>query len=117
MTLNAPDLLILTDTTPTGTMLRVAGEVDLSSAPQLRDAALRALRQGEGPLCLDLSGVTFLDSTGLHVLIATRRRAQLEGRQLILGDCSRPVERVLQITATATLFPRLSADPSLAATS
>ena len=117
MTLNAPDLLIVTETTPDCTTLRVAGEIDLSSAPQLRDAALRALRQGEGPLCLDLSGVTFLDSTGLHVLIATRRRAQLEGRELVLADLSRPVERVLQITATAALFTRLPAAPPLAATS
>lgn len=115
MTYTAPDLAIVIDNSTEGATVTVTGEIDLATAPQLRDAALRALRQGDGPLRLDLRGVTFLDSTGLHVLLATRRRAELEGRQLLLAHVSTPVQRLLEITATDALFPRADSSASTVA--
>src|SRR5688572_29906439 len=78
--------------------LRLRGEIDLSTAPAVREAALSALQQSSTLLDIDLSGVTFMDSTGLEVLLATRRRAELLGGQLRLIDPCQAVLRVLEVT-------------------
>jgi anti-sigma B factor antagonist len=57
----------------------VGGEIDLYSAGELRDELLRVLRSHGPALILDLHEVTFMDSAGIEVLLATRRRAKLEG--------------------------------------
>jgi anti-sigma B factor antagonist len=60
-------------------VVAICGEVDIQSAPELRDELLRVIRRRGPELIIDLGGVTFLDCAGLGVLLATRRRAQLEG--------------------------------------
>jgi anti-sigma B factor antagonist len=60
-------------------VVAICGEVDIQSAPELREELLRVIRRGGPQLIIDLGGVTFLDCAGLNVLVATRRRAQLEG--------------------------------------
>jgi anti-anti-sigma factor len=102
-------LLISVEKVPGGTVLVVRGEVDLSTAAQLRDELLRHLVAAEG-LWLDLEGVTFMDSSGLHVLIASRRRADLLGTQLVVARASAAVDRVLEVTVTAALFARGAKD-------
>lgn len=52
-----------------GREIKVTGELDLASAPRLRDACSNAAGSGDGRLVLDLAGVTFIDSTGIHGLI------------------------------------------------
>ncbi len=84
--------------------LRLAGEVDLNTAQSMREAALDAMRRHGTNLRIDLSGVTFLDSTGLEVMLATRRRASLEGGQLHLIDPTQAVMRVLEVTGIDHLF-------------
>jgi anti-anti-sigma factor len=49
------------------------------SAPELREELLRVIRRWGPQLIIDLGGVTLLDCAGLGVLMATRRRAHLEG--------------------------------------
>jgi anti-sigma B factor antagonist len=84
--------------------LRVAGEIDLDTAPQLREAALEAFRHHGTTLRLDLRGVSFMDSTGIEVLLATRRRAALEGGSLTLHRPSRAVLRVLEVAGLDKVF-------------
>ena len=84
--------------------LQVAGEIDLASAPTLREAALAALRHHGTTLWLDLGDVTFMDSTGLEVLLATRRRAELEGGSLTLCRLHPAVRRVIDVTGLDKLF-------------
>jgi anti-sigma B factor antagonist len=56
-------------------LVRAAGELDMKTAPQLARALEQA--QGEGAsLVLDMAGVTFIDSSGLSVLISAERRAR-----------------------------------------
>jgi anti-sigma B factor antagonist len=77
--------------------LTVAGEIDSSSAPLLREQ-LDALFEGTlSELVVDLTGVTFLDSAGLCVLAAAHRRAGSDVRLRVLAS-SRAVIRPLQIT-------------------
>jgi len=84
--------------------LRVRGELDLHTAATLRDAALEALHQHGTTMRLDLRDVSFMDSTGLQVLLATRRRTELEGGSLTLVDPTPPVLRVLEVTGLDKLF-------------
>jgi len=83
----------------------VAGEVDANAAPTLTEALLADRIDIDGPnLVIDLAGVDFIDSSGLAVLIATRRRVDDLGGELMLRRPSRTVRRLLEITHLDELF-------------
>jgi anti-anti-sigma factor len=54
-------------------VLHVTGEMDLGTSPMLRQRVHEAVAEGRRSLVLDLSGVVFCDSSGVGVLVATRR--------------------------------------------
>ena len=86
-------------------VVRVAGEVDLTTAPELR-ARLAELPDGTGTVVIDMSEVTFLDSTGLSVLVASWKRLSEAGEKggfrLVVN---RPViQRVLDVTGLSQIF-------------
>jgi anti-sigma B factor antagonist len=81
-----------------GPVVTVSGEIDIQSGPQLRDQLLRTMRRHGARLALDLTGVTFIDCAGINILLATRRRAQLEGGWLRVIRASPRVQRVLALT-------------------
>ena len=56
-------------------IVEIHGEIDIFSAPGLRDELLRVIRRYGPQFALDLAGVTFIDCAGVNVLLATRRRA------------------------------------------
>jgi anti-anti-sigma factor len=85
-------------------VVSVGGEIDPDTAGELADAALTAMREIGPSLVLDLSGVTFMDSTGLKVLLAVHQRAQLAGGRLVLAGATRPVKRVVSITGLDDTF-------------
>jgi anti-sigma B factor antagonist len=85
-------------------LLTAAGEVDTLTAPRLEAAMDEFLDTGEPGLVADLTGITFLASSGLAVLIRAAHRAAADGRRLRLVTQGRPVLRPLQITATDELF-------------
>lgn len=74
------------------------GEVDLDTATRLNDAALAAMQEIGPTVVLDLSHVTFMDSTGLKVLLAVHKRATIGGGRLALAGSTRPVRRVIEVT-------------------
>ena len=71
------DLQLSTTRAGDRAIVTVGGEVDLETASQLGDHALDALRDVSPHLVLDLAGVTFMDSTGLKVLLSIQRRTDL----------------------------------------
>jgi anti-anti-sigma factor len=85
-------------------VVRVEGEIDLDSAGELSEAALAAMQEIGPSLVLDLSGVTFMDSTGLKVLLAVHKRAELAGGRLVLAAPTRSVNRVVSITGLDQTF-------------
>ncbi len=87
--------------------LLVMGDLDVAGGARL-DRALLDIDDAGRVVHLDLSGVTFVDSTGLRSLLAASRRAQVDGRRLRLVNPSQVVRRLLDITATADLFEVLS---------
>jgi anti-sigma B factor antagonist len=77
-------------------VLSVHGEIDLGTAPMLREALLPALEHQTGPVVVDLCEVPFMDSTGVHLLVDTLQQLRLEHRRLAIA-CREggPVHRVL----------------------
>lgn len=94
----------LTRPRPGAALLTATGEVDTLTAPRL-DAALDELLQAdEQVVVVDLTGITFLASSGLAVLIRGAHRATADRRRLRVVTRGRPVLRPLQITGTDSLF-------------
>ena len=70
-------------------VVSVEGEIDLGTAGELSEAAACGHAGDRPSLVLDLSGVTFMDSTGLKVLLAVHKRAELAGGRLVLAAPAR----------------------------
>jgi anti-anti-sigma factor len=77
-------------------MLR--GELDLSSVNKVQDELRRVEADAPPVILLDLSKLTFLDSTGLRCLVTADQRARDEGRRVVLVRGPDPVQRVFSIT-------------------
>jgi anti-sigma B factor antagonist len=88
------------------TVIGVAGEIDLFTAPKLREQFLAALDNGTGAerLVVDLSSVSFMDSTGLGVLIGALRRINERDGAMALVCQDGPVLRVLELTRLNEVF-------------
>lgn len=80
------------------------GEIDLSTAPGLREALVFAAGYS-GRIIVNLSGVTFLDSSGLRVLMEAEERSTHGGESLSLVGLLPPVQKVLTITGLDQKFP------------
>jgi anti-sigma B factor antagonist len=65
-------------------VLAVRGEVDISTSPKLGEGIRRQLRSN--PVLLDLSGLSFMDSSGVRVIDAAVRDAHEEGQTLTIGS-------------------------------
>jgi len=93
-------------------------EVDITNAPELRSALLKAAAHGHGTLVVDMTRTRFCDSSGLHTLLAAHKRAQAEGGELLLAITAAPVLRVLALTTIDRMIPTFtSLDQALGQTS
>jgi anti-sigma B factor antagonist len=98
------------------TLVRVRGDIDVHTAPDLRTHLLGVLRSGERHLVIDLDGVDFMDSCGIGILVAVRRRLQSDGGVLRMVCSREPLLKVLRITAMDRTFPiHRSLDEAVAA--
>ncbi|MFJ7206143.1 STAS domain-containing protein [Streptomyces sp. NPDC098789] len=89
---------------PRRILARVRGEIDMDDSPGLSEDLTAALTSSRTGLDLDLSSVTFCDSSGLNVLLDLNRLAAGTDKTLALTAASRPVARLLQLTDTQQLF-------------
>ena len=96
---------------PEGDMVRVCpfGEVDIETVGQIREQLKNAAATGAKHVVLDLRGVTFLDSTGLHLVLEAdvASRAQHWEFGLIGGPAH--VQRVFDLTGARARLPFLTA--------
>lgn len=90
MTESASPLVI----TPTDSGFAVSGEIDAHTAPEIAAAISRSSVE---PLQIDLSGVDFVDSSGLRVLIEAHQARAAEGRSMTLVRPSSVVARLFDI--------------------
>jgi anti-sigma B factor antagonist len=85
-------------------LVHLTGDVDVDAAARLRHALAGAIRSGFVDLVVDLRSVTFIDSTGLGVLVgALRDVRRRDGRlEIVVGDS--PLVRMLRISSLDQLF-------------
>lgn len=74
------------------------GELDLSTVAKVQDELRRAEASAPPLVVLDLSKLTFLDSTGLRCVITADERAREQGRRFVIVRGPDPVQRVFSIT-------------------
>lgn len=92
------------DSRPPFTVLAVKGEIDVYSAPRLRERLVELVNEGHRRIVVDLEGVDFLDSTGLGVLVGGLKRLRTHGGDLSLV-CTQPrILKVFEITGLTTVF-------------
>ncbi len=98
------ELGVTTNVVDDRVVLSVSGEIDVATAPQLREELLKAVHEGRGTVVLDLLGVTFLDSTGLGVIVGGLKRARSNDGDLVLVVDNRSILKVLEITGLTRVF-------------
>ncbi|HEV8340464.1 MAG TPA: STAS domain-containing protein [bacterium] len=85
----------------------VSGEVDLFTAPLLRDQLVRLVNGGKRDVVVLLAEVTYMDMAGIHALEHCSRRAQGVGPRLVLSSPSPIVRRVFEIVGMQRQVPVL----------
>jgi len=103
-------------------VLRITGEVDVYTAPQVRDQVIELLADGVLHIITDLRDVEFMDSTGLGALVGGLKRARLAGGLLSIVIGPGRIYNLFRITGLVNAFTlhesiadAIAADPALAA--
>ncbi|TDD13614.1 anti-sigma factor antagonist [Nonomuraea diastatica] len=98
---------------PTGdcAAVRVVGEIDVFTAPRMREQVLDLVAKGVVHVVVDLSGVEFLDSTGLGVLVGALKRLRTHEGSLALVMSTDRIVRIFTITGLTAVFPIHDAVP------
>jgi anti-sigma B factor antagonist len=86
------------------TVVEVVGEVDAASADILRNAIFEVIDSGDARVVIDMGEVSFMDSSGLRVLIAGFKAAEQAGGALGVRNPSDVVTRLLEITGQLDRF-------------
>jgi len=90
---------------PAVRVLKVHGDADLHSAPELRERIRSAIDEGATTVVVDLSATTLIDSTSLGVLLAGMRRLREQDGQIRLVVPRPEVRRIFEITMLDRIFP------------
>jgi anti-sigma B factor antagonist len=97
-------LTIEKEDVPKGSLIRVQGEVDLYSSPELRKVILKTIPSTDGEMAIDLSGVTYIDSSGVATLVEGLRSARENGMKFTLVAPSQAVTQVLELARLDSVF-------------
>jgi anti-sigma B factor antagonist len=83
---------------PRDNVVRLAGLLDVRSVREVRQELNELIDSSDGDVIVDLEAVDAIDATGLGLLVATHRRTELLGRQLVLRHPGPSVIRILAVT-------------------
>jgi anti-anti-sigma factor len=81
-----------------GDLVVISGELECSSATDIRSVLHAAVDRGSGDLVVDLGAVDHVDVTGIGVLVGAHRRAQRAGRRMVLRAVPPRISRWLTVT-------------------
>lgn len=82
----------------------LVGEVDVYTAPALKDALNQAIERGQRHLIVNMERVTYMDSSGFGMLLSAMKRVRPEGGSINLVQCNKAIARMLTITRLNTIF-------------
>jgi anti-sigma B factor antagonist len=85
-------------------VLEISGEIDVYTAPKLRERLIELVNSGQRNVVVDLGRVEFLDSTGLGVLVGAHRRLKARDGSLNLVCPHERLLKVFRITGLDTVF-------------
>ena len=105
------ELSVVTRREGVHTVISVTGEIDVYTAPTLRERLNELIAEGEYHLVVDMAGVDFLDSTGLGVLVGGLKRARSHDGTLQLFCDQEKILKVFRITGLTKVFPIHAALP------
>ena len=86
------------------TLIEVGGEIDVYTAPKLRECITELVDQGRRDLIIDLEKVEFMDSTGLGVLVGGLKRVRTHEGSLELVCTQERLLKIFRITGLAKVF-------------
>jgi anti-sigma B factor antagonist len=109
---DAQRALFHVDVEPERDVVRIcpAGEVDLATVGVVRERVADVTSAGFRRVVIDLRQVTFLDSTGLRLLLELNAASQSDGWELGVIQGSAEVQRVFEVTGLRSLLPFITAD-------
>jgi anti-sigma B factor antagonist len=111
------DLSLSTRTVGDRTIVEVGGEIDVYTAPKLREQLVELVNDGSYHLVVDMEGVDFLDSTGLGVLVGGLKRVRAHEGSLRLVCNQERILKIFRITGLTKVFPiHGSVDEAVSAT-
>jgi anti-sigma B factor antagonist len=87
-----------------GALVCLTGELDIATAPRLREELIWPARSGIRAVTVDLARLTFIDSTGLSVLVMAMKRFRHEGGDLALRSPNPAARRVFEVTGLTKVF-------------
>ncbi len=90
----------------------LTGEIDMDRRPQLRDVVMGFRRSTARNAYVDLSAVTFMDSSGIGTLVSLHKTATSRGGYVTLVQPTDITTRVLEVTGLGPLFRIVEGDPS-----
>lgn len=108
------DLKIVTSAYDGAALLTLTGEIDLHSAPVLRERLSEVCAEGQRIVIVDLTGVEFLDSSALGALVSASREFSDMGGVLRLACPPPHVQKVFRITRLADVIPVFDDVPAAA---
>jgi anti-sigma B factor antagonist len=85
-------------------LISLAGDFDLHAGPEFERRVLEALGRGATELLIDLTDVSFIDSTTIGILMRTRKRLAPIGGRVLLVTSDRNILRLFEITALDRMF-------------
>jgi anti-sigma B factor antagonist len=94
-------------------VVRVHGEIDVATSPMLRSELAALLASQPSDVTLDLRDVSFVDSSGLGVMVgALKRLRETGGTRFVILDAQDAVRKVFDITGLSSLFEMERSDPA-----
>jgi anti-sigma B factor antagonist len=99
------DLSLTTRDEGDRTVVAVGGEIDVYTAPKLREQLVDLVNAGRYHLVVDMEGVEFLDSTGLGVLVGGLKRVRAHDGSLRLVCTQERILKIFRITGLTKVFP------------
>ncbi len=100
----AGTVTIKSEELPDGVLLAPSGEIDLARSPSMRAQVAEAMKRSPKRLVIDLSGVPYMDSSGVATLVEALQSTRKAGAKLLLCALTPRVRSILEISRLDTVF-------------